>query len=63
MSKNNPNKTPAPLVDPADREAEFIRAFEALCKKYGYQMAPEIFVIPTNHGTFELSVRLVIKPA
>jgi hypothetical protein len=45
-----------------EREEAFVHAFQDLCKEHGYQMAPEIYMVPTNHGTFELAVRLVIKP-
>jgi hypothetical protein len=51
-----PKKQPTP--------EEFKKAYEALCKEYGCEIVAEPALIPTNHGTFELTLRYqVVKTA
>ena len=39
---------------------EFIDAYKVLVEQHGYQLAPEITTVRTNHGTFELGAHLIV---
>ena len=43
-----------------EKAKEFIEAYRKLVEQYGYQLAPEITTVRTNHGTFELGARLIV---
>ena len=52
-------KTEAPIEW---TEELFGKKVEELCMESGYRILPEIVLVPTNHGTFELAVKTrVIK--
>lgn len=42
-------------------ELEFATAYEELVEEMGYQIVPNPVFAPTNHGTFEIALEIVVK--
>jgi len=38
----------------------FIGEYNELCKKHGFQLTAQPGFVPTNHGSFEISVQIAV---
>lgn len=47
-------------MDEKQKQQEFLNALNAFFQEHGYHLEPSPRFIPTNHGSFEISVQLVV---
>lgn len=55
-----PEAAPASNQVVAPTSKDFLNAYRALCDTYGFQLVASPALVPTNHGTFEIGVRMTV---
>jgi len=43
-----------------EKQKAFVTEYDELCQKHGYKIAPQPKFVPTNHGSFEIAIEMIL---